>query len=32
LKELLDERPETAVAFPGRALEFYAVHGITCIA
>lgn len=29
VEELPDEAPETAVAFFGRALEFYAGHGIT---
>jgi len=29
VEELADERPETAVAFLGRALEFYAGHGIS---
>jgi transposase InsO family protein len=29
VEELADERPETTVAFLGRALEFYAAHGIT---
>jgi transposase InsO family protein len=29
VEELEDERPETAVAFLGRALEFYERHGIT---
>jgi transposase InsO family protein len=29
VEELADERPETAVAFLVRALEFYAGHGIT---
>lgn len=29
VEELPDERPETAVAFLGRALGFYADHGIT---
>lgn len=29
VEELLDERPETAVGFLHRAIEFYAGHGIT---
>ena len=29
VEELADERPETAVAFLGRALEFYGGHGIS---